>query len=138
MKRKREVNSKFYGLLNPISACSPKQQQMHHRNSIKASNPLQQMCCAKPLLMLPFREILYQHELAENIFHKFTLYYFLDFKCQRRQIRRGLRDGRDSRMSSFQRTNLMNKLCKYVQKGLDTLTSAVGGFVRLEISKLPS
>lgn len=131
MKRKREVNSKFYGLLNPISARSPKQQQTHHGNSIKASNPLQQMCCANPLLMLPLREILYQHELAENIFHKFTLYYFLDIKCQRWQIRRGLREGRDSRMSSVHRTDLINKLCKYIQKGFNTLTSAGGELDRL-------
>jgi len=105
MKRKREVNTKFYGLLNPISALSPKQQQMHHRNSIKASNPLQQTCCANPLLMLPLREILYQHELAENIFHEFTLYYFLDIKCQRRHIRRGLRERLKDELCSQNRSD---------------------------------
>lgn len=130
MKRKREVNSKFYGLLNPISTRSPKQQQTHHGNSIKASNPLQQMCCANPLLMFPLREIPYQHELAENIFHKFALYYFLDIKCQRRQIRRGLGDRRHSRMCPAHRTELMNKLHKYTQKGFNSLTLAFSEFDR--------
>lgn len=89
MKRKREVNSKFYGLLNPISTRSPKQQQTHHGNSIKASNPLQQMCCANPLLMFPLREIPYQHELAENIFHKFALYYFLSLTLNAKDVKLG-------------------------------------------------
>lgn len=131
MKRKREVNSKFYGLLNPISTRSPKQQQTHHGNSIKASNPLQQMCCANPLLMLPLREILYQHELAENIVHKFTLYYFLDIRCQRRQIRRAKRERRDSKISSVHRPDLPNKLYEYVQEQFNTLMLAVGEFDRL-------